>query len=109
MIEVQLGLFLIDSGQVLREDAEGGKGWWCSQLSEFALVCQQLNIHTLWQVLHRFAKDSIVYELEKIFLKVIRGLLSFLGIEVEVTLQPCTLRKAQCLVDLCQIHAKVLV
>ena len=65
------------------------------------------KIHSLSEVFHRFSKDGIIHELEKIFLKVIRGLLSFLSIQVDVNLQPCGLDKARCWINLCHPFAKV--
>lgn len=60
------------------------------------------KIHSLSEVFHRFSKDGIIHELEKISLKVILGLLSFLSIQVDVNLQPCGLDKTRCWMNLCQ-------
>lgn len=60
------------------------------------------KIHSLSEVFHRFSKDGIIHELEKISLKVIRGLLSFLSIQVDVNPQPCGLDKTRCWMNLCQ-------
>lgn len=65
------------------------------------------KIHSLSEVFHRFSKDGIIHELEKISLKVIRGLLSFLSIQVDVNLQPCGLDKTRCWMNLCHPFAKV--
>ena len=58
------------------------------------------------QVLHGLAKDQIVHELEKVFIKVRLGLLAQVGVELDVRPHPRTLLEHQYSVHLLQLYAQ---
>jgi len=53
------------------------------------LVIDQPNIHPVADVFHRLAKDAVVHEFEKIFLKLVLHLGTKVRIQLNVWFQPC--------------------
>jgi len=64
------------------------------------LVIDQPNIHSVSNIFHRLAKDTVVHEFEKIFLKLILRLGMKVCIQLNIWFQPCFFVKGDSAVNL---------
>jgi len=60
------------------------KVWFCHTFFQRLLVIEQPNIHPVANILHRLAKDAVVHEFEKIFLKLVLRLGTKVRIQLNV-------------------------
>jgi len=77
------------------------KVWICHTFFQRLFIIDQPNIHPVANILHRLAKDAVVHEFEKIFLKLVLRLGTKVRIQLNVWFQPCFFVKGDSAVNLC--------
>jgi len=76
------------------------KVWFCRTFFQRLLVIDQPNIYLVADIFHRLAKDAVVHEFEKTFLKLVLRPGTKVRIQVNVRFQPCFLVKGDSAVTL---------